>query len=56
MEPYAFAMTKHIVAKVDLWVLASFRAWQTMERCSKQAGTFSIQPLDRVADEFIVIY
>ena len=44
MEPYAFAMSNHIVAKVDLWVLASFRACQTMERCSQQPGTFSIQP------------
>ena len=44
MESYAFAMSNHIVAKVDLWVLASFRACQTMERCSQQPGTFSIQP------------
>ena len=34
----------HIVAKVDLWVLASFKACQTMERCSQQPRTFSIHP------------
>ena len=44
MEPYPFAMSNHIVAKVELWVLASFRVCQTMERCSQQPRTFSIQP------------
>ena len=33
------------VAKVDFWVLTSFRACKTMERCSQQQGAFSIQPI-----------
>ena len=44
MDPYAFAMSKHVVTKVDSCVLASFRACQTMERCSQQPGAFSMLP------------
>ena len=44
MDPYAFAISSHIVAKVKFLDLASFGAAQTIEICSQQPGTFFIQP------------
>ena len=44
MDPQAFAMSNHIIANLDFWTFASFRACQTMDRCSQQPGIFSIQP------------
>ena len=44
IDPEAFAMWNHIVAKLDFWAPASFKACQTVERCSQQPGIFSIQP------------
>ena len=37
-------MSNHITAKLDFWSCASFRACQTMDRCSQHPGIFSIQP------------
>ena len=36
-------MSNHIVAKLEVWALASLRAIQTMDRCSQQPGIFSRQ-------------
>ena len=44
MDPYVFAMSNHITAKLNLWALASFTACQTMDRCSQHPGIFYIQP------------
>ena len=44
MEPYALAMSNHIVTKDKFLDLVSFRAVQTIEMCSQHPGTFSIQP------------
>ena len=37
-------MSNHITAKLDFLALASFRACQTIDRCSQQPGIFSMQP------------
>ena len=37
-------MPNHITAKLDFLALASFRACQTIDRCSQQPGIFSMQP------------
>ena len=44
MDPLAFAISSHIVAKDKFLYLASFRAAQTTEICSHHPGTFFIQP------------
>ena len=44
MDPYASAISSHIVAKDKFLDLASFRAAQTIEMCSQHRETFSIQP------------
>ena len=43
MDPYALAISSHIVAKNKFLDLASFRAAHTIEMCSQHPGTFSIQ-------------
>ena len=43
MDPYALAISSHIIAKDKFLDLASFRAAQTIEMCSQHPGTFSIQ-------------
>ena len=53
MDPYAFAISSHIVARDKFLDLASFRAAQTIEICSQQPGTFSIQPF--CTDLFIIL-
>ena len=44
MEPEPFPISKHIVAELDFWALASFSGWQTMERYFQQPGIFSEKP------------
>ena len=44
MNPYALAISSHIVAKYIFFNLASFRAAKTTEICSQHPGTFFIQP------------
>ena len=44
MDPYALAISSHIVAKDKFLDLASFRAAQNIEMCFQHRGTFSIQP------------
>lgn len=44
IEGNAFAISSHIVARSDLLTRASLRAAQTIDMCSQQPGTFSIQP------------
>ena len=44
MDPYALAISSHIVAKDTFLDLASFRAAQTIEICSQHPGAFFIQP------------
>ena len=51
MDPYALAISSHIVAKDNFLDLASFRAAQTIDISSQHPGNFSIQPF--CADLFI---
>ena len=44
MDPYALAISSHIIAKDKFLDLASFRAAPTIEMCSQHPRTFSIQP------------
>ena len=43
MDPYALAISSHIVAKNKFLDLVSFRAAQTIEMSSQHPETFSIQ-------------
>ena len=42
MHPKAFAISNNIIAKLDFWYLASFRAWQITDRSSQKSGIFYI--------------
>ena len=44
MDPYALAISSHVVVKDKFLDLASFTAAQTIEMCSQHSGTFSMQP------------
>ena len=44
IDPYAFAISNQIDAAKDFLALASFNTDQTMDKCSQQPGTFSMQP------------
>ena len=44
MDPYALAISSHIVGKDKFLDLAYYRAAQTIGMCSQHPGTFSIQP------------
>ena len=43
IDPYAFGILSHFVAKDRFLDMAFFRAAQTMEICPQHPGTFSIQ-------------
>ena len=44
MRAQAFAISNNIIAKLDFWYLASFRACQITDRSSQKPGIFYIQP------------
>ena len=53
IDPYAFAISNQIEAAEDFLALASFNTDQTMDKCSQQPGTFSMQPF--CTDKLIIL-